>query len=274
MAFLPDDNLAFPVLIKLENGATGSGFFLRADDVFYLVTAKHVLFGQDKTGTETLHSPVGQIVSYSRDLKIKEALVHGVNFAEILDEGNLLRHATMDVAIVKIATLDSPASDGGRLVRLIKHVVQTKGPTAGIVGVPKENFRHFDGVGISNDVFVMGYPNSLGMSEKERAQIDKERPLLRKGIVAGKNEKNRTIILDCPVYYGNSGGIVVEIEPSGGKIWPIGIVSEYVPFVEKLLSLQHRTINTNIENSGYSIAVPIDTILDMIDIGGESVTSH
>lgn len=40
---LPDDNLAYPVLITLKN-STGSGFYVNTNTGMYLVTAKHVLF--------------------------------------------------------------------------------------------------------------------------------------------------------------------------------------------------------------------------------------
>lgn len=44
---IPDDNLAYPVLISLGNGTSGSGFYLNSSDAVYLVTAKHVLFEPD-----------------------------------------------------------------------------------------------------------------------------------------------------------------------------------------------------------------------------------
>jgi len=40
---IPEDNLAYPVLLKWENGS-GSGFFYNKDDATYLITARHVLF--------------------------------------------------------------------------------------------------------------------------------------------------------------------------------------------------------------------------------------
>src|SRR5271166_2532588 len=48
---LPDDNLGYPVLIKLNNGNTGSGFYLKSGTALYLVTAKHVLYNPQ---TQTL----------------------------------------------------------------------------------------------------------------------------------------------------------------------------------------------------------------------------
>ena len=66
----------------------------------------------------------------------------------------------------------------------------------------------------------------------------------------------KTIILDCPAYPGNSGGLVIEIERIGVanyNLSPIGIVSEYVPFYKKVT-----------QNSGYSIVVPMDAVNELI----------
>jgi S1-C subfamily serine protease len=51
---IPDDNLAYPVQITLQDcppprGGEGSGFFLNADPVQYLVTARHVLFDESSS---------------------------------------------------------------------------------------------------------------------------------------------------------------------------------------------------------------------------------
>src|SRR6266576_20903 len=44
---IPDDNLAYPMLITLKNGSQGSGFFLNAAQASFLVTARHVIFKQN-----------------------------------------------------------------------------------------------------------------------------------------------------------------------------------------------------------------------------------
>src|SRR5271169_2963059 len=61
---IPDDNLAYPVLITLKNGSTGSGFFLNTDKAVYLVTAKHVLF---HPATNRLLDRELELLSYSKD---------------------------------------------------------------------------------------------------------------------------------------------------------------------------------------------------------------
>ncbi len=61
---IPDDNLAYPVLITLKNGGTGSGFFVNTAKGIYLVTAKHVLFDPV---TQKLLDVSAQLLSYSKD---------------------------------------------------------------------------------------------------------------------------------------------------------------------------------------------------------------
>lgn len=126
--------------------------------------------------------------------------------------------------------------------------------------------RRFENVEVTNDVFVLGYPASLSTIEMQ--QINYDVPLARKGIVAGKNINNQSIILDCPVYGGNSGGLVLEINKVGSitHIHLIGIVVQFVPFVEQWRNTRFPELqNTNLQNSGYSVAIPVDNIYDLIN---------
>jgi hypothetical protein len=127
--------------------------------------------------------------------------------------------------------------------------------------------RKFDDVIISNEIFILGYPVSLGTTEIK--QINYDLPLVRKGIVAGKNYENKTLILDCPVYGGNSGGLALEVNqdvPSETNIHLIGVVVQFVPFVEEWQNTKFPSLyNTHYQNSGYSIALPVDFIIELID---------
>jgi hypothetical protein len=103
---------------------------------------------------------------------------------------------------------------------------------SGIVGVPQDLIKRFDDVLVSNRVLIFGYPSSIGLRHggppgqratmdtiKDLAQLDYARPLLRSGIVAGKNQARRTLVIDCPSYWGNSGGPVLEIEQADALTW-------------------------------------------------------
>jgi S1-C subfamily serine protease len=106
----------------------------------------------------------------------------------------------------------------------------------------------------------MGYPRAIGL--KRFAQIEYDKPLLRRGIVAGKNVQRHTIILDCQTNGGNSGGPVIEIDRVSlvyTQFRIIGIVTQFVPWLNATLSKQDTTVS----NSGYTVAVPIDVIFEL-----------
>jgi hypothetical protein len=115
-------------------------------------------------------------------------------------------------------------------------------------------------------LILFGYPTSLGFPQKP--QFDSHRPLLRKGIVAGKNLQTRSIILDCPAYQGNSGGPVIQIEMDDKNFLMthfniIGVVSQFIPFTDIWLNIRERYSNMTMLNSGYSIATPMDVVLEI-----------
>jgi hypothetical protein len=150
-------------------------------------------------------------------------------------------------------------------VDLVDGVVKDAGFQGSLGSAGMDTVKKYDEILPSNEVFIFGYPTSLGISAKH--QIDVTRPLLRKGIIAGKNEQNKTLILDCPVYYGNSGGPCVEVEeidPGARKFNLIGVVSEFVPFEKKWINIRQGLVNTEIENSGYSIVEPMDAVLELV----------
>lgn len=142
-------------------------------------------------------------------------------FSSLLDlpvlqnEGNIKPHASEDVAVIKISTVAgnlTPSTGAGRsfLSSPVPGVTYKEEAKAGFLSVFLDTTKRFDQVLTGNDVMVFGYPTSLGL--QQLPQIDIHRPLLRKGIVAGTNPQTRSIILDCPSYFGNSGGPVVELE--------------------------------------------------------------
>ena len=103
---------------------------------------------------------------------------------------------------------------------------------------------------------LFGYPSSVGLPQIR--QIDYDRPLLRMGIVAGKNEAEQTIIIDSPIHAGNSGGPVLQVEQdaTGRHFSVIGVVTQWIPAVLK---------GTNtVTHSGYSVVASIDPIVRLV----------
>jgi V8-like Glu-specific endopeptidase len=79
-------------------------------------------------------------------------------------------------------------------------------------------------------------------------------------------QKAHTIILDSSIYFGNSGGPVMEVTRSPGladfKI--IGVVSEMIPFVDIWENKRFSYTTANLSNSGYSVVEPVDFLLELI----------
>lgn len=257
--YIPENNLSYPVLIQFQDGSSGSGFFLNNKyKNFYLVTALHVLFQKDNQGNLFLRDKKAILTFYDNDLKNDNPGELEVNLTIL----NIKKDVTNDVVLVEMGnyTNDNPPK-----IEFKIGVLQKSENKVTIVTVLDNMLKKYDDVLTSNEVFILGYPNSLGIPGKN--QIDYKRPLLRKGIIAGKNPLRKIIILDCPVYFGNSGGLAVEVEEKEGKrtFLIIGVVSEYIPFVERLKSLQIGYENSNFENSGYSVVIPTDTILKLLE---------
>jgi len=255
---IPDDNLAYPVLIILSGGGSGTGFFVNSVHGVFLVTAKHVLFDQNSK----LRSTNCDLISYSKDPKenVKNHFRVSLGF---MNENKLLNYnQKYDVAVLKISPTSSLDTHG--YMNLYDSVKIVSNSSTGIVCVNEKNVKRFDDVLVANDIYIFGYPTSLGIADAP--QFDYLKPLLRKGIIAGKYDVLKTLILDCPVYFGNSGGPVLESTfiGTGYEFKVIGVVSEFIPFAERWINETQRYSNINISNSGYSVCTSMDVVLEML----------
>jgi len=259
---IPDDNLAYPVLVSLNTGSKGSGFFLNTGTGTYLVTAAHVLF--DETSGK-LRAKQAKLLSYSKDPNETGRNIIQLNLPILFAAKRIRKHSTEDVATVYIADAVGNADTGPRRLNMVSGASLIERTPSGILGVGIDTVKHFENVLTANPIYVFGYPTSLGI--KEIPQIDPLRPLLRFGIVAGTNPASKTIILDCPSYPGNSGGPVLEVEQvdlSNRRFRVIGVVSQFVPFAETWVNITHKYQNLTISNSGYAVAVSMDPVLELI----------
>ena len=182
-----------------------------------------------------------------------------INLTKVINTRYLLSSRNFDIASIEIAT------NKESILYYRDFVTSLNSSGNGLLLAYA--YLPYDSIAIPDDCFILGYPKAIGI--ENFPQIDFNKPLLRKGIIAGKNEKNRTIILDCPVYYGNSGGPAFEyyIDENGiiPRFYLIGVVTEFVPYVEKWCNLNSGLINSQMSNSGYSVVEPIDKILELID---------
>ena len=262
---IPDDNLAYPVLIILKNkaGSTfgfGSGFYFGTAGAEYLVTAKHVIASglpNEKTHQAEVPDLVLQLVSYSKDLPTPQRILLSVDFKMLLDKGDVKAHKTRDVAVVKLGTLKEEP-DHSLMTYFSPGVTKVEFAESGLVSAGMVAVRKFDQVLVGNDAILYGYPVSLGLPDTQ--QFDPLRPLLRRAFIAGKDAQKRSLIIDGPVYRGNSGGPVFEIDPEGADInfHLVGIMTEFIPLTEKGPDFMMLL------NSGYSVAEPMDFVLELI----------
>jgi hypothetical protein len=283
---LPTNNLDYPIMIGFSGG-NGTGFLVGDSSHWYLVTARHVLFRDTvvaDTQVRLLRAAVTPPVAFTapagaRDsqvflLRTTEANLRGyaagelfefsVHLGALLKDGMIRAPTLHDVAVVRMgsASREGAIITPGLRSRYVESKVTCKSM---FVMAWWQLLRTYDKVLVGNDVFVFGYPTSIGL--KRTRQIDYDRPLVHKGVVAGKNPTSRTIVIDVSVYGGNSGGpvIVVEAEGLGGqKFAPIGVVSQYVPFEDSWWNTTRNYKYSTITTSDYSIVEPLDPVLDII----------
>lgn len=267
-ATLPGNNVTSPVQLTLDNGDLASGFFLRDTKKLYFVTARHVLFSKDEVSKKLiLKATNGHILCYSGREDFSEKIEFDVNFEALYQDGKIKPHNDHDVVVIYVSDYyidDSTGKDHFRSTSNFR--ISSGSPLSGIITSYITDIIKFDKVEIGNDIYIFGYPSSIGIIDM--LQIDAEKPLTRKGIVSGKNIKNKTIIIDCPVYNGNSGGPVIQaiqLDAINKSYLRIGVVSEFVPFSEEWLNKKHgRSSLTVVFNTGYSVVEPIDFVLELL----------
>ncbi|MGO8910847.1 MAG: hypothetical protein ACLQDM_16230 [Bradyrhizobium sp.] len=262
---IPDDNLAYPVLVTVKsNGATvssGSGIYLNTDSATYFVTAKHVLamtLPDSKTGKVQFPDAIVELLSYSKDLPDAKRNVFSLNFTVLRQSGAIKPHMTRDVVAIKVGAI-AALDNGTKRVDFAPGISQVESGCTGILGASMETVRKFDQILVGNEAILYGYPASLGLPNTR--QFDPLRPLLRKALIAGQDIEQRTLIIDGPVYRGNSGGPVFEMDFDFPIVhyWLVGILTQYVPLTESAPDF------TMLLNSGYSIAEPMDFVLELVN---------
>jgi hypothetical protein len=261
---LPDDLQALPVQIAIPinqtNSFVGTGTYLEESNRLYLVTAAHVLYGDDGKliGTNMLLSTL------SRGLNATNKNVYDVNLSMIESLGGLRRHPSRDIAVVYLGfTVTNAQGEPG--VGFLGHV--RKNTDIGIhliIFNTRDMCREFKDVAVGNDVIVEGYPLELVVGKD--TEIDFDRPLFRKGIVSQKNMKTGRILSDASVFGGNSGGpllMVEQLTPQVAVYRMVGVVIEFVPTLSRLAP-KYGVNNQSFINSGYSVVEPIDYALELI----------
>jgi len=255
---IPDDNLALPVSLTLKSGEFGSGFYLRGKRYIYLVTAKHVLFDLN---TGALKGDYVEITSYQKDPSNFSPSIFGIDIKTLHANGKI-KYKDRDIVAIVMGEYKHISKDENPIIFFTE--ISSKAKNLEIVTAELAGLAKFEDVSITGDVFISGYPKSIGIGHN---QFDFERPLFRKGVVAGLNYQNKSIILDCIVYPGNSGGPVIQVDnflDGSRKFSVIGIVIQLIPFSGSWINNQFEYSKTSFTNSGYSVAESVDSVLALL----------
>jgi hypothetical protein len=258
--------LDIPVLIELiENKAMyhGTGAVLNRPDGGYLVTAKHVFYNMS---SNKLISKNARILSYQGIDRQREPSILELKLDTLENNKTIKTHSTHDVAVIQLSEKIVANGQEGLFYKDGVSVISG----SNILRIVDDRYlRRLNNIAISQDVFVFGYPISIGISGYQ--QFEPFVPLIRKCIVSGKNNTRKTLIIDCPVYHGNSGGpVIATYENTNGDITyeMIGLVTEYIPFkMDKIKTrVNDKTANDSelVSNSGYTVVEPIDFALELI----------
>jgi len=174
--------------------------------------------------------------------------------------GELKADVIHDVAVVRISR-DTTENGVGRMY-VLSYVHFVINPDTGFIS--SSAITPFESAIVTSDAYLFGYPSAIGVPNLP--QLDYTQPLIRRGIIAGKNYAKKTIIIDCMVYPGNSGGPVFEIDevPEGKSFRLIGLVSEFIPFEDIWVNQRFGIANHQWLNSGYGVVVPVDFMLDLM----------
>ncbi len=257
----PVENFQYSVQVDILNRVPATGIYLRDSLNVYFATAKHVLLD---TSVDTLWGKKVVLSSPpEEDIFQGDLIEFTLDLASLLLSKAIKYHKKHDVAVIRIGGLSKDL----RKVGLMKGVQLTgkNVPQSGIPALALQYMIPYKDILIGNDVYIIGYPSALGFQESP--QFDYDRPLLRKGSIAGKHNKAKTVILDCPVYYGNSGSPVLQVRDVGRErnFEVIGIITQFIPFDEALANRKTLVPRTFSSNSGYSVVEPIDSILEIIN---------
>jgi hypothetical protein len=205
-----------------------------------------VLFG-NLDGEFNLNTPLfckeATLLSYLKNPKEKEQNILQIDLETLNKNGNVKAHKNHDVVVVYIG--NTSVSNGNVTTSIVSGIVIRHLTSSGILIQKIEFTKKFDEVLTANDVYVFGYPGSIGLSNY--LQIDYQKPRIRRGIVAGTDDQKKTIILDCFIFPGNSGGPVLQEEWTGigtKSFWTIGVVSEFIPIMETWLNERFKYRNT------------------------------
>jgi hypothetical protein len=244
------------VLIEVKGFGSGSGIYIQDSAYIYLVTAAHVITDL-KSGSVPCDSTF--LITYRANTETDKADTLFLSLCDAFKNGYALADLKNDIAIIKLANakqMDSTWLSIAYLPHATRKGIGTKIYSWNY----KKHVKKLNDIKLGNDVFLFGYPKSLNL----QFTFDYNRPLLRKGNIAGRDMNMKRIIIDCPSFQGNSGGPVYSLYFEQSNLFLIGIVSAFIPFEEYWYNDKYPVRNVQISNSGYSVIIPIEFAINLI----------
>ena len=186
------DILSLAVLVAMPGKGYGSGVFILNENKVYFATARHVLFNQNKKLKRfniTPKSKKVQLHYYGINNNFDNVSQLEIDFHTLVESKKIKVHVGSDICVFQVGIIQ------GKDLKLLESVKLTKGEMN--MNLANESMiRYFNDIEIGGDTFVIGYPKALGM--KSNPQYNFNHPVVRKGIVAGKNSAKKTLLIDCP----------------------------------------------------------------------------
>lgn len=254
---LPMEYELSPVLLEFDKGKDfGSGiFFIDSLNNISIVTAKHNIdkylnhkASYKENSIKKSDFKVSYFAYFSNETDSVRREAFSLNLEEF-NENNLVKmHPIKDLAIIKFGIVVNNKVQFNTKINFIKHNAK-----ADLITYSQRNISSFNEIKVTREVFVFGYPKTIGLQQKP--QYDFDSPLIQKGIVSSKNYKDSSLVLNCPVFGGNSGSPVIEYNPLNDNIRLIGLITDYIPYIDEENGLKF--------NSGYSVAVPIEYVISL-----------
>jgi hypothetical protein len=216
----------------------GTGFLVSSlRDHIVLVTAKHVIL--DDSG------------------KVHGQLAYRLN--EKAGSSSLVRDEELKARSLGAWFLSKDADLACRFV--------VRRETSDVLMIPSDVFLSQDHVHPGAPAAILGFP--LGLRSEDYAQ-----PIIRRAMVASSSPDR--LLIDGPSFPGNSGGPVIYvpmIKVGAGLSSPllndqrlIGVITEAIAYQEIAISQQTKRPRIAFEdNSGLSIVVPTNSVLDLLN---------
>jgi hypothetical protein len=265
---LPDEMHCTPVLIEIplhDNICDyGTGVFIGESNKIFLVTAAHVIFNFNSTNKLELQNSKATLYAFKYGKDSTDKNVTFLDLKKLMDEGFVRRYSTHDVAVIQLGK-SIPTGTNNISQEFFENGVNFTNDSSVDLLLAGSNCRKFNDIQDGSEAYILGYPVEL-LNTNIQAEVDFSYPLIRKGIISQRNLKTGKLIIDSGVYGGNSGGPVIIIEHPflDRTTYKIGgLITQFVPVMTRIVP-QIGVTNSDLVNSGYGVAEPIDYALQLM----------